>query len=106
MSDKGTVIGLSVALGCILGAAVIESGGIGIIFALINLPSFMIVMGGTMGTVLASFPLERVMQMGKVLGVAFRMEHSSERELVSMFVKLADRARREGLLALETEAAE
>jgi chemotaxis protein MotA len=46
------------------------------------------------------------MQMGKVLGVAFRVEHSSERDLVSLFVKLADRARREGLLALESEAAQ
>jgi chemotaxis protein MotA len=106
MSDKGTVIGLVVAMGCILGAAVIESGGIGIIFSLINLPSFMIVMGGTMGTVMASFPLDRVTQLGKVAGVAFREVKSSERELVGMFVKLADRARREGLLALETEAAQ
>jgi chemotaxis protein MotA len=40
------------------------------------------------------------------MGVAFRMEVTSERELVSLFVKLADRARREGLLALETEAAQ
>jgi chemotaxis protein MotA len=31
---------------------------------------------------------------------------SSERELVSLFVRLAERARREGLLALEGEAAE
>jgi chemotaxis protein MotA len=106
MSDKGTVIGLVVAMGCLMGAAVIESGGVGIIFALINLPSFMIVMGGTMGTVMVSFPLDRVKQMGKVAGVAFREVKTSERELVSLFVKLADRARREGLLALESEASQ
>ncbi len=106
MSDKGTVIGLATALLCILGAAVIESGGVGILMALVNLPSFMIVMGGTLGTVTASFPLDRVTQMGKIIGVAFRQDASSERALVSLFVKLADRARREGLLALETEAAQ
>ena len=42
----------------------------------------------------------------KVLGVAFRQEATSERDLVSLFVRLAERARREGLLALESEAAE
>jgi chemotaxis protein MotA len=59
-----------------------------------------------MGTVTVSFPLDRVKQMGKVLGVAFREVKTSERELVTLFVKLADRARREGLLALESEAAQ
>jgi chemotaxis protein MotA len=66
----------------------------------------MIVFGGTLGTILVSFPLERVTQLGKILGVAFRDVASSERELVSMFVRLAERARREGLLALEGEARE
>jgi len=104
--DKGTGIGLGVAFIFILGAAVVESGGISILFALINLPSAMIVFGGTIGTLLVSFPMERVTQLGKVMGVAFKQEESSERDLVNLFVKLADRARREGLLALETEAAQ
>jgi chemotaxis protein MotA len=104
--DKGTSIGLGVALIAILGAAVVEAGSISILFALINLPSAMIVFGGTLGTILVSFPLERVTQLGKILGVAFRDVASSERELVSLFVRLAERARREGLLALEGEARE
>src|SRR5205823_2618236 len=62
--------------------------------------------GGTIGTLLVSFPMERVTQLGKVLGVAFRQDEASERDLVNLFVKLADRARREGLLALESEAAQ
>src|SRR5919202_256283 len=102
--DKGTAIGLGVALIAILGAAVVESGGVAILFALINLPSAMIVFGGTLGTLLVSFPLERVTRLGKVLGVAFHQEETSERDLVNLFVQLAERARREGLLALETEA--
>ena len=104
--DKGTAIGLGVALIAILGAAVVEAGSVSILFALVNLPSAMIVFGGTLGTVIISFPLERVTQLGKVLGVAFREVASSERELVALFVRLAERARREGLLALEGEANE
>jgi chemotaxis protein MotA len=102
--DKGTAIGLGLALVSILGAAVVEAGSVGILFALMNLPSAMIVFGGTIGTVIVAFPLERVTKMGKVLGVAFRQETTSERSLVSLFVRLSERARREGLLALEGEA--
>src|ERR671939_154624 len=104
--DRGTSIGLGIALVFILGAAVVEAGGIGILFALINLPSAMIVFGGTIGTVLVAFPMERVTQLPKILGVAFHQEQTSERDLVNLFVRLAGRARREGLLALESEAAE
>ena len=102
--DKGTAIGLGLALVAILGAAVVESGSIAILFALMNLPSAMIVFGGTIGTVIVAFPLERVTKLTKVLGVAFRMEETSERDLVNLFVRLSERARREGLLALEGEA--
>src|SRR3979490_2761389 len=102
--DRGTAIGLGVALVAILGAAVVEAGSIGILFALMNLPSAMIVFGGTIGTVLVAFPMERVTKLGKVLGVAFRQEVTSERDLVGLFVRLAEGARREGRLGLETEA--
>src|SRR6266550_600178 len=37
--DRGTAIGLGLALISILGAAVVEAGSIGILFALLNLPS-------------------------------------------------------------------
>jgi chemotaxis protein MotA len=102
--DRGTGIGLAVALFAIFGAAVAEAGNISILFSLLNLPSALIVFGGTIGAVIVSFPLERVSQLGKTLGVAFRESVSSEREMVSLFVRLAERARREGLLALEGEA--
>ena len=104
--DKGTAIGLALALISILGAAVVEAGSVTILFALMNLPSAMIVFGGTIGTVIVAFPLDRVTQLGKVLGVAFRQQVTSERDLVMLFVRLAERARREGLLALESEAQE
>ena len=104
--DKGTGIGLGLALVAIFGAAVVEAGSVGILFALLNLPSAMIVFGGTIGTLIVAFPLDRITKLGKVLGVAFHQEETSERDLVNLFVRLAERARREGLLALEGEAGE
>ena len=102
--DRGTGIGLGLALISILGAAVVEAGSTSILFALTNLPSAMIVFGGTIGALIVAFPLERVTKLGKVLGVAFRQEATSDRHLVGLFVRLAERGRREGLLALENEA--
>jgi chemotaxis protein MotA len=104
--DRGAGIGLFVALVCILGAAVVEAGNVTILLALLNLPSAMIVFGGTIGTVIVSFPLDRVSKLGKILGVAFRQDKTSERDLVNLFVRLSERARREGLLSLEGEADE
>src|SRR5579859_2017715 len=97
--DRGTAIGLGLAMISILGAAVVEAGNIGILFALLNLPSAMIVFGGTIGAIIVAFPLERVTKLGKVLGVAFRQQTTSDRDLVNLFVRLYERARREGLLA-------
>src|SRR5207248_11645189 len=101
--DKGTAIGLGVALVAILGAAVVAAGSIGILFARLNLPSAMIVFGGTIGTVIVAFPLDRVTKLGKVVGVAFRHDETSDRDLLNLFVRVSERARREGLLALEGE---
>jgi chemotaxis protein MotA len=102
--DRGTAIGLGLAMLSILGAAVVEAGSVTILFALLNLPSAMIVFGGTIGAIIIAFPLPRVTKLGKVLGVAFRQETTSDRDLVNLFVRLSERARREGLLALESEA--
>src|SRR5207245_6298184 len=101
--DKGTGIGLGLALVAIFGAAVVEAGSISILFALLNLPSAMIVFGGTIGTIIVSFPLDRVTKLRKVLGVALRQEETSDRDLAHLFVRLSQRARREGLLALDSE---
>jgi chemotaxis protein MotA len=104
--DRGAGIGLIVALCAIFGAAVVEAGSFTILLSLFNVPSAMIVFGGTIGAVIVSFPLERVRQLPTVLRQAFHVNATSERGLVKMFVHLSERARREGLLALEGEATE
>jgi chemotaxis protein MotA len=104
--DKGTSIGLLVGVVALLGGAVVESGGIDILFALLNIPAFMIVVFGTFGATLVAFPLERVLSLPKIMGVAFRQPVAEGRQVVHTFVKLAERARREGLLALESNANE
>jgi chemotaxis protein MotA len=62
-------------------------------------------MGGTAGTLLVSFPMAVVAKFPKYFMLAVKDTKHDLTHVVDTFVNLADRARREGLLALEQEAA-
>lgn len=64
-----------------------------------------IVFGGTFFALLTAYPLPLVMRLPKIFGKAVSTEHEDPLEAVQTFVRLADKARREGLLSLEDEAA-
>jgi chemotaxis protein MotA len=94
----GVIIGL-VAIGS---AFLIEGGNL----ASLILPSpLIIVFGGTFSVLFASFPLPTVLSLPKVFQKAIFSEHEDPLEALQTFVRLADKARREGLLSLEDEAA-
>ena len=97
--DLATVIGLALAFGGILGGNIMEGGSPG---ALINIPGFLIVVVGTLGAVMASQPLSVMIGLPKFLlkAVMGGKGHDSV-ATVDLFVTMADKARREGLLALE-----
>ena len=101
--DFATIIGLVLAFG-----AVILSAFLGYLeFKTLLQPSAIIlVIGGTFGATLISFPL-RTFLTGFIGGfrTAFREPVYHEREIIATLVSFAEKARREGLLALENEAA-
>ena len=101
--DFATIIGLALAFG-----AVILSAFLGDLeFKTLLQPSAIIlVIGGTFGATLISFPL-RTFLTGFIGGfrTAFREPVYHEREIIATLVSFAEKARREGLLALENEAA-
>jgi chemotaxis protein MotA len=70
----------------------------------VTLPAFVIVIGGTIGAALISFPLGTAVAIPKLFQIAIKDAPHDLAHVVETFVKLADRARREGLLALEQEA--
>jgi len=98
--DIATVVGIFAGIGLIL-AAMATSGGVGIF---ISVPSLMITVGGTLAATLISFPLPQVISVFKVARNAFQTKDVSPTELISAMVKMAEKARREGILALEQEA--
>lgn len=68
----------------------------------IHLPSALIVLGGTFGALFITFTLEDIKLLPKIIGQAFKREDHDLNELIQTFVELSGKARREGLLALET----
>lgn len=99
--DKTTLPGLVLALVALLGGAYMEGTTPD---KLVMLPAFIIVIGGTIGAAMIAFPMSVVAKTGKYLQITMKDVPHDPTHIVDTFVKLADRARREGLLALEQEA--
>ena len=102
--DLATVIGLVIATVGIIGGFTIEGGSIA---GLINLPGFLIVVVGTLGATMISFPLKLILGIPKFfLAALFTKLSVHARHMAGQLVQMADKARREGLLSLEDEAQE
>lgn len=99
--DLATIIGLLLGTGGIIGGMVMEGGNPA---ALLNIPSIVIVFGGTFGTGFISFPLSRMIGLVGVLMNAFFDKGHDARHTADLLVSLAEQSRREGLLSLEGKA--
>lgn len=95
--DLATVIGIVVSFGLVF-AAILTGSSLSIF---INLPSLFIVIGGTIGASLVNYPLGHVLGVIKVCRKAFFTDVENPAEVISRFLDYANRARREGILALE-----
>lgn len=108
--DLATIIGLVLAVASLIGAFLVEAMDLApppLFFGLIQVTAIMIVFGGTTATLLVSYPLETVIRtLTKALLKGFfpKGEHDGA-HVVDIFVRLSEKARREGLLSLEEEEA-
>lgn len=99
--DIATVIGM-VAGFLLIFITIILGGPIGIF---INVPSLVMVVGGTVAAVLVNFPLGQVLSVIGVLKNAFLFKEVQTEDLITKMVEFATVARREGILALESHVA-
>jgi chemotaxis protein MotA len=95
--DLATVLGIISAFGLVM-IAIVMGGGIALF---INIPSLMIVVGGTLGATMINYPLKDVLGAIKVVKNAFFSNNSAADDIVRQFVQFGGKARREGILALE-----
>ena len=101
--DRATQIGVGAALAIVIGANVLEGGNPA---ALINIPAMLLVFGGTIGAAVAGGTMADAKGAVRSLVRAFTWKPTPPGELVPIVVKLADKARREGLLTLEDAVAD
>lgn len=99
--DLASVIGLVAGVSFIIISILL--GGNPLLF--INIPSIMIVCGGTLGSTLINYPLKEVLGVIKVVKKAFLHKEETPIEIINILVKFAETARREGILSLEQQAA-
>lgn len=95
--DLATIIGLCVAFGLML-MAIIQGGPLGIF---INIPSAMIVIGGTIGVALVHYPLKDIMGAISVAQKAVFNKDEIPNELIIQLMEFANKARKEGILSLQ-----
>jgi chemotaxis protein MotA len=101
--DITTLLGLVLAVGGILGGQALEGGHIG---SILQATAAIIVLCGTFGAVMVSYPLKDFMHGLKMLGQAFTDKKHDLSGVTKQIVELAGVARRDGVLALEGKLAE
>lgn len=96
--DLGTIIGLIVAFGTVVFG--ILTGGVGFQYY-VDIPSVLIVVGGSFGAMMIASPMSRILAIGKYMGKLLSVPNYQEGKVITDLVAFSERARREGLLALE-----
>ncbi len=95
--DISTVLGIVIAFG--LFSAAIVLGGSPAVF--LNFTAALIVFGGTIGATMVNYPLKNVLGLVGIVKHAFAPKIQSPQEIIEQFIGYANKARREGILALE-----
>jgi chemotaxis protein MotA len=97
--DIATIIGIVAAFGLILGSMSL-GGSIG---AFVNAPGLLIVIGGTFAALFINQRMTHVLGAFKVMAQAFFDRTVRMEEQIPVIIGLAQKARKEGLVALEGE---
>ncbi|QSX38222.1 flagellar motor protein PomA [Shewanella sedimentimangrovi] len=95
--DLATLIGLLGAFAFII-MAMVSSGGLAIF---VDVPSVLIVLGGSLFVVMMKFNLKQFLGAVKIAAKAFMFKLEKPEELIEQSVSMADAARKGGFLALE-----
>lgn len=103
--DILTPIGITIGF-MMISAAILTSGGREGFITFVDITSVFIVIGGLIGSLLINFKFEQIRLFYGVFKEAFRKSDQKIPDLIQLFVNLSERARKEGLLALEDEMAD
>jgi chemotaxis protein MotA len=100
--DPATMIGAGLALVAIFGSLIMDGGSIS---SMILIPPILLVFGGTIGAAIAGGVMADAKRLPKSLIKAITAKVTTPEGGVAIIVKMAETARRDGLLALEGDVA-
>jgi len=100
--DLATIAGLILGMIAIIMTITLDNG-LGAIFSFINVPSIFLVLGGGVASTLISYKLNDFLRIMKICANIFSAKENSKEDMIRSLVDLSNKARREGLLALEAE---
>ncbi len=100
--DIATFTGILVFAGFVVGAVYLQEGLSGF-KPFMNIEALLVVMGGTFCALLVHFPLYKVVGMWKVLKKVMTSKGEDTSKIVTTFVALSQKAKKEGFLALEED---
>jgi len=95
--DFATILGIVSGFGLVI-VAMSMGGGLMWFF---NVPSLMIVLGGTFGALLINYPLSEIFGVIRVAKNVILKKESSVQNVIEQMVEMSKISRREGILALE-----
>lgn len=99
--QPGPIIGIVLALFAIIIGNALEGGHAS---SMVGGPAALIVLGGTIGAVLVQYPISTVLAGVKAAGALFKKSPFDQHKIIDEIVDYANRARRDGILALEKVA--
>jgi len=99
--DLGTVIGMVLIMALLMGAM---SMGVGV-GAYVDIPSVLIVVGGSIGALMISFKPGQMKLFTKVFMIAVKPPDDNVLELIKKLIEYSTTARKDGILALEGDVA-
>ena len=95
--DISSVIGVVSGMGFVLGTILLG----GSIMMFVNIPSILIVVGGTIAAVMIGYPLSDVLGMFKVAIKIFIFKIEKPEDIIANLVEISNKARKGGLLSIE-----
>ena len=96
--DIATIIGLIGGAACIVMSVLTSGGTLG---GIIDIPSVFMTIGGSYAAIFISVPLSKAIGIFKIISRTFKIPDFGEKTIVGKMMDLSNKARREGILALE-----
>ncbi len=95
--DIASIIGVVSGMGFILGTILLG----GSIMMFVNIPSILIVVGGTLASTMVGYPLSDFLTVFKVAMKIFIFKIQPAEEIITNLVEISNKARKGGLLSIE-----